>query len=603
MDDRKENSLRSLLATNKMEPFIRHIRFPFYKNLAEGARIDFSFPITVLVGQNGTNKSSVLKALYGTPNGYSLGSLWFSTSVDPIEDGGRSRIIYGYYDKDTRKNVEVIKTRIKKDEDPDYWEPSRPLAADGMTPPQKDEKSSNRTKTRWRAIDKKVVYMDFRSQLSAFDKFFYHGNKVGCLSKKDFIRRESTHLRKVIDNQMDFYERYGKNRAFANKLFNQDEIKCISTILGREYCSVRLVTHSFFNVKSETAILKTSHLDYSEAFAGSGEFAVVMLVNKVKNAESNSLILLDEPEVSLHPGAQERLVNFLVDECLKKKHQIVISTHSSNIVKHLPKDAVKLLCINEMSNKVDILSDISPEEAFFHLGEEINRKTIFVEDRLAVEVVKKALRVKGSAFYSQFDVKFIPGGADSIIKGYIAPFSAAKTEGIIFLLDGDKNKKVEFITSSSIPQSQNDNLGDKIKDMVGCDVKFLVNGRDGQVDKKALYGMQRDFIDYINQYVSYLPMVTPEAFILENIPNDYKEMLSQIDNELPEKEIFKELCKLDLDNDECTSDDIFNTQRRILGRIDSEVDDFVCIRNIITKFADYGKIRLANEVEIDKGKE
>jgi predicted ATPase len=591
MDDKQEKSLRSLLKANKMEPFIRHIRFPFYKNLVEGARIDFTFPINVLVGQNGTNKSSVLKALYGTPNGYSLGALWFSTSIDPIEDGGRSRIIYGYYDKDTNKVVEVIKARIKKDEDPDYWEPSRPLTTDGMIPPDSNEESSNRTKTRWKAIDKKVVYIDFRSQLSAFDKFFYHGNTVGSLSKKDFIRRESVHLRKVIDGKMQSYIRYGKKKVFVNKLCNESEIEKISTILGRKYSSIRLVSHSFFNVRSVTAILETSHLGYSEAFAGSGEFAVAMLVYKVKNSQPNSLILLDEPEVSLHPGAQERLMDFLIEECVKNKHQIIISTHSSNIVKKIPKDAVKLFHIKEDANKVDIISNVSPEEAFFHLGETLNKKTIFVEDCLAVEIVKKALREKGKAFYSQFDVKFIPGGADAIIRGYITPFSAAKTENIIFLLDGDKNKNTEFVTSSSVPQSQNENLGGLIKDIIGCEVKFLADGNNGQVNKQALYRMQRDFLDYISKCVTYLPMKTPESFILENIPPDYKLLLDKINPNLPEKDVFRELCKLDLDNDECTSDDIFNTQRRIVGRIDSGSESFCAIRNIITSFADYGRIQ------------
>lgn len=591
MDERKEVSLRSLLKANKMEPFIRHIRFPFYKNLAEGARIDFTFPINVLVGQNGTNKSSVLKALYGTPNGYSLGNLWFSTSIDPIEDGGRSRIIYGYYDADTNKIVEVIKARIKKDDDPDYWEPSRPLTADGMIPPQSKEESSNRSKTRWKAIDKKVVYIDFRSQLSAFDKFFYHGNNVGSLSKKNFIRRESVHLRKVIDDKLDSYIRYGKRKVFANRLCDKNETEQISTILGREYSSIRFINHSFFNIRSTTAILETSHLGYSEAFAGSGEFAVAMLVYKVKNAQPNSLILLDEPEVSLHPGAQQRLMDFIIDESIKNKHQIIISTHSSNIVKNLPKDAVKLFHISENTNKVDIVSNISPEEAFFHLGDRPNKKTIFVEDCLAVEIVKKAIKEKGRAFCSQFDVKFIPGGADAIIRGYIAPFSAAKTENIIFLLDGDKNKNVEFVTSSSIPESQNDILGQKIKDMIGCDVKFLANGNNGKVNKQALYRMQRDFIDYIYQCVTYLPMKTPETFILENIPADYKCLLDKVNINLPEKDVFRELCQLDLDIDECTSDDIFNTQRRIVGRIETNSRDFHLVRNIITFFADYGKIQ------------
>ena len=96
-----ELKLKKIMASSKIEPFIRHIRFPFFKNLAEGSKIDFEYPITALVGQNGTNKSSVLRALFGSPNNYSLGSLWFSTDVDEIKDGGRSRFIYGYYDKAT----------------------------------------------------------------------------------------------------------------------------------------------------------------------------------------------------------------------------------------------------------------------------------------------------------------------------------------------------------------------------------------------------------------------------------------------------------------------------------------------------------------------
>ena len=55
------------------EPFIRHIRFPKYKNFVSGTKIDFTFPITVLVGENGCNKSSVIRALYGAPTNKSLG--------------------------------------------------------------------------------------------------------------------------------------------------------------------------------------------------------------------------------------------------------------------------------------------------------------------------------------------------------------------------------------------------------------------------------------------------------------------------------------------------------------------------------------------------
>ena len=35
----------------------------------------------------------------------------------------------------------------------------------------------------------------------------------------------------------------------------------------------------------------------------------------------------DEPEVSLHPGAQEKLMDFLFDQVKAKKHQVVMTPH------------------------------------------------------------------------------------------------------------------------------------------------------------------------------------------------------------------------------------------------------------------------------------
>lgn len=71
--------------------YITHIRFPRFKNIADGTHIEFSFPIAALVGANGSGKTSVLNALYGAPAGQSTGQYWFSTKVDPIEEGRAAR--------------------------------------------------------------------------------------------------------------------------------------------------------------------------------------------------------------------------------------------------------------------------------------------------------------------------------------------------------------------------------------------------------------------------------------------------------------------------------------------------------------------------------
>lgn len=48
-----------------IEPFIRHIRFPFFKNLTVGCKVDFNYPITAFVGQNGTNRIFSHTDVYG----------------------------------------------------------------------------------------------------------------------------------------------------------------------------------------------------------------------------------------------------------------------------------------------------------------------------------------------------------------------------------------------------------------------------------------------------------------------------------------------------------------------------------------------------------
>lgn len=581
------NKLRNAMKGKQYEPFIEHIRFPFFKNLAEGARADFSYPVTALVGQNGTNKSSVLRALYGSPNGYSIGALWFSTSVDEIRDDGRSRFIYGYHDKFTDKTVEVIKTRINKPDNPDYWEPSRPIVADGMEKMLSSEISPNKNKTRWKAIEKNVIYIDFRATISAFDKAFYHSD-LETNNRQDFLRKRSLLLKNVIENEYKSYRPFKgkKEKVHENIILTQDELNVISKVLGREYKKITLINHGLFtSITAPTAILESSTLNYSEAFAGSGEFAVVMLVHKVMSARPNSLILLDEPEVSLHPAAQEKLMDFLFKSSLDYKHQIVISTHSPSIIKKLPDDAIKLFLLNENTSKVDIHQKIIPAEAFFYIGEKIAKKTIFVEDILAKRIVMKSLE-KNKAMLNSFDIKYIPGGASTLIQNIAVSHFLSKTADSIFLLDGDQEHSIDIPDPIEIPIVDNDKLAEIIKNILGIDVKFPCDGNSRGGNVEQLIEFRRGFLSFIKERIAYFPVLTPEKFLLDNLEPPYLDMFNSVTNKnTSEKNIIAEIAKLDTgQSDFVSSDDIFNTQIRILAKISPENEVFVYIKNILHSF-------------------
>ena len=123
--------------------------------------------MTVLIGKNGSGKSSTLHALFGAPQGYTCSDFWFSTDVDPIaESGDRNRYFYGYIENKDSDIKEVMKLRMKrgsetKKEDLDYWETSRPLMKDGMLQSKRNS-----------PVNKDVIYLDFRAEVSAFDKIF-----------------------------------------------------------------------------------------------------------------------------------------------------------------------------------------------------------------------------------------------------------------------------------------------------------------------------------------------------------------------------------------------------------------------------------------------
>lgn len=61
--DENLTKIKQNYSNKKFRPYIDYIYFPYFKNLTSFTRIEFNFPITVLIGANGTNKSSILKAL------------------------------------------------------------------------------------------------------------------------------------------------------------------------------------------------------------------------------------------------------------------------------------------------------------------------------------------------------------------------------------------------------------------------------------------------------------------------------------------------------------------------------------------------------------
>lgn len=168
--ERTIEQLQDALINKEYEfsPYITNLVLAEYKNISPLTKINFSFPITALVGANGTNKSSILKALYGTVEGISLGQIWFNTAVDTVNNPSYFYTYNIYTDRTLTVTPEVRLTKVPREGRPDEWETSRPKISYGMTafhqfPEEVRNLSGNAT--RWEKVKKEVIYLTDRKSV------------------------------------------------------------------------------------------------------------------------------------------------------------------------------------------------------------------------------------------------------------------------------------------------------------------------------------------------------------------------------------------------------------------------------------------------------
>lgn len=493
-----------------LDKYISEVVFPNFKNIELGTRVTFDFPLTALVGANGSGKSSILHALWGMPLRQSTSRFWFSTAVDPITEGagnGISRYYYSHWVSELKCSVQTRKVRGKKRLG--YWESARALQSDGMSPmpAQQAKHEPYRTKERWNAVNRKVVYINFKCEFSAFDRFFYFSPRGATLeSRQETILKGARRLRKVLDKGLKSYSPGGTESVFEHRDLTSEELNGIRYILGHDYKSAKYIFHRLYGrLEAPSVVFSRGNIQYSEAFAGSGELSVVRAVIELLRAEKYSLILLDEPETSLHPGAQRRFIAFLLEQIRTKYFQIVISTHSPTIVETLPNNAVKVLEVGD-DGRARIVENTHPQVAFNRLGQIPNsRILIAVEDSLLRTLVEIAILFLDPGEKELIEL-FVPPGGSSTILTYWIPVWVGDKRHAYAILDGDMKPSEELPDPNTLTVEQQKSLPDFIKQRF----KVIPQGISDTTN-----GMAIPYVNWIRERTRFLTAVCPEFVILE----------------------------------------------------------------------------------------
>ena len=233
--------------------------------------------------------------------------------------------------------------------------------------------------------------------------------------------------------------------------FDQEIVAQVSKILSIEYTDLQNNSISNDKRKEEVISAKSVSAEYSENHMGCGEGRLLKLVEALENAPNMSLFVIEEPETALHQLAQHKLSQYFLDVCLRKRHQIIFTTHSTEVLSALPPQARKY--IERQKNKTLVVNNATNALLNNRLsGGYYKGLTIVTEDKFAEKCLTEILREFGKSLLNDCRVIGLDLG-DSQIKTYVQKSRELNFSVCGVLDENDKKSLSQYILAfpESIP--------------------------------------------------------------------------------------------------------------------------------------------------------
>ena len=115
----------------------------------------------------------------------------------------------------------------------------------------------------------------------------------------------------------------------------------------------------------------------------------------------DSVILIDEPETSLHPNWQNKIVKVYEDFAKENNNQIFIATHSPHIIASAKKESLRLLV--KKGDKIEVVSDF--DGSYGYEVDRVLRDIMDIESLRNFEIDQKLSRFKELVISNEFDTE------------------------------------------------------------------------------------------------------------------------------------------------------------------------------------------------------
>ena len=489
--------LNKKIASNEYQyQFLQKIKTTNFRNFAKNSEIVIKSPITAIVGKNGTGKTTLLHlagcSYASDKKKKSFNQFIPESQKDHMPDDSR----YGFTYVNNIENENNFVWYEKRHE----W----------------DRRGKNNRARR------ELLFIGFSktiANVSVFKNYFDITDKA-----------LNDRLNSIGTNTI----------SLDNKIISK-----ISEIVGKNYSSIER-RNDKYSLLCENCYGYIIDGQYSDFACGAGEISIIRMLDLIYNAPQNTLIIIDEPEVAIHPSVQYKLLKIFMELALSKNMQFIFTTHSYFILKYLNPDSI-LLLKNNNDNKI-ISQNVNSSVAFQNISEQkIYKLEAFVEDSIAADILNTIFKndvsirdqIKITKAISDGWVSFIQ--REMPLRFYNWKLYEQKDLRPVLVLDGDVRDKIKIdelknkYGNSSILKRDIDSLGlDKVLRQIGK--YFGLNSNKNIHFKSSFYKHREDskFADIISEYIGHLSIYN--LFLPGNLSPE-SEMYNWIKQKIEEDDI------------------------------------------------------------------
>lgn len=322
--------------------------------------IEIDSPITALCGLNGTGKSTILQIAAAA---YTEGMARYY-----IKDF----LVVGTLDPNPFRDDASVEFK--------FWQEDRSLKSLTL--------SRNAETKRWQGYARRPRRFVF---------FAGNGLYLPKVEQRDFLTRNAHKL--VVQSYAPVS---GKVKEWTSK------------VLSQSYDHIQSNTVQYSAREGKVISVDRAGTQYSEAHMGYGEGRSQYLIAALELVPEKSLVLIEEPETSLHPSAQYELGHYLVDVARRRRHQIFLTTHSEFILEALPSQS--RIYLNRNASSIVPIAGLTSSQARSLMSQgHVKALHVLVEDDCAKAVLTEIIRRTDPDFLRCIAI-YPAGDADTVAK-------------------------------------------------------------------------------------------------------------------------------------------------------------------------------------------